>query len=60
MPIFDTAEPILVNFVKVSLKCQHISYDTIEWHTLHNTASSGPVWLILVNGDHIIRMIRTI
>jgi len=50
---FVTAQPIPINFVRVSLKWLHMSFGDSECHTLHSTASNGPVWPDLVNGDKV-------
>jgi len=51
MATFDTAWSILINFIKVCLKWLRMSYDANEWQTLHNMASNGPVWPVLVIDD---------
>jgi len=49
-----------VQFWKMSLNLLRMSSDAKEWPILYNTASNGPVWPHLVNGDYVTSRIWSI
>jgi len=53
MATFDTALHSLDNFLELILNWLRTSFDDKDMQTLHNTASTVPVWPRLVNGNLI-------
>jgi len=60
MSTFDVTQLNMFNFVELSLNWLCMSFDDNDLQTLHNTASNGPVWPHLVNGDVWSRIWRMI